>query len=112
MGSEDTVSSPTFTLSQIYECRGGLEIHHFDFYRLSDPGVVASQLAESLEDERVITVVEWSDIVKDVLPMDRLSVEIRLAEANPDGRQLIFTYTDSKSETVRALETVWKQVQP
>src|SRR3989344_4645507 len=57
LGSNDTVSSPTFTLSKIYKVKNGLEIHHFDFYRLSDAGIMADQLAESLEDPKVITIV-------------------------------------------------------
>src|SRR5258708_8291303 len=65
LGSKDTVSSPTFTLNKIYKAKD-MQIHHFDFYRLSDAGIVADQLAESLEDPSVITVVEWSDIVQEV----------------------------------------------
>jgi tRNA threonylcarbamoyladenosine biosynthesis protein TsaE len=54
LGSKDVVSSPTFTLSKIYKCAGGVEIHHFDFYRLSEAGVLRDQLDESLKDEKAI----------------------------------------------------------
>lgn len=76
MGSEDTVQSPTFTISRIYRCHEGLELHHFDFYRLHDPGVMAAELAESLSDDRAVVVIEWSDIVADLLPPQRLRVQI------------------------------------
>src|SRR3990172_13200391 len=52
------VASPTFTLNRIYKA-GDLSIHHYDFYRLKEPGVMADQLAESLGDPKTITVVEW-----------------------------------------------------
>src|SRR5438046_2901303 len=67
LGGQDMVASPTFTLNRIYKA-GNLEIHHFDFYRLNEPGVVAAQLEESLQNPKVVTVVEWSKIVENVLP--------------------------------------------
>ena len=83
--SEDQVMSPTFTLSREY--RGPrLELHHFDFYRLSEPGMIAAELAESLEDSQVSVVLEWSDIVADVLPAERLRIDI--INSSEDTRQL------------------------
>lgn len=112
LGSKDTVSSPTFTLSKVYKCRDGLQIHHFDFYRLSEPGLVADQLAESLKDNKVITVVEWSDIVKDVLPDNRIIVELALAEIDPDARSIKITYEQSKSEMVEKLQAAQVGLRP
>src|ERR1700738_2881383 len=40
MGVTDVVQSPTFTISQIHQAKRGLELHHFDFYRLNDAGVM------------------------------------------------------------------------
>jgi len=48
-GCHDRVSSPTFTLSRVYKSKD-FEIHHFDFYRLQDPGLVANELAEVVGD--------------------------------------------------------------
>src|SRR6185312_5854101 len=39
MGSQDTVRSPSFTLSNEYRS-GKLTLYHFDFYRLEDPGIM------------------------------------------------------------------------
>lgn len=110
--SKDTVSSPTFTLNKIYRGRGGMEIHHFDFYRLNEPGVVADQLAESLENPKVITVVEWSDIVKDVLPSERLSVEFKPVENDSEGREVTITYPISYANLIKQLETDWVETRP
>ena len=110
LGSTDMVSSPTFTLNQVYKCRDDLEIHHFDFYRLSEPGIVADQLEESLKDSKVITVVEWSDIVEDVLPDIRLIIELTLADADPDARQINFKYGDSKLGLIEKLRTISSRV--
>lgn len=112
LGSPDTVSSPTFTLSKIYKGDGGLKIHHFDFYRLNEPGVVADQLAESLNDEVVITIVEWSDIVSNVLPKDRLQLEFRLAEKDPDERNISIRYPAAMSDLIKRLQADWAGVEP
>lgn len=73
--SRDIVSSPSFTLSNVYT-GDNLTIHHYDFYRLHDAGIMKNELAESMQDEHVVTVVEWGNIVADVLPTNRLSIKI------------------------------------
>lgn len=76
LGITDTVQSPTFTISRIYNGRDDLELHHFDFYRLNEPGVVADELAESLQQPNVIVAVEWGEIVHDVLPAHRMTIHL------------------------------------
>ncbi len=72
----DTVQSPTFTISRIYSARDDLELHHFDFYRLNEAGIVADELAESLHQSNVIVAVEWGEIVHDVLPARRITIHL------------------------------------
>jgi len=112
LGSSDAASSPTFTLSKIYKCRDGLEIHHFDFYRLGEPGVIADQLAESVTDKKVVTVVEWSDIVKNVLPPDRITIKLESTPNDPDERQITITYPEKYSSIIKALENGWQEIEP
>lgn len=89
-GSTDTVASPTFTISKVYHTKKKhLQIHHFDFYRLQEAGLIADELAEVAGDEQTVTVVEWADVVQHVLPGDRLTIAIQQL---PDGsRQLTFS---------------------
>ena len=109
--SKDPVTSPTFTLSKIYKFAGG-EIHHFDFYRLSEPGILKDELAESLNDSKVIVAVEWSDIVKDVLPDKRLRVEFEPQANDPDERQIIIKYPIQYEPVVRQLQSKWNELEP
>jgi tRNA threonylcarbamoyladenosine biosynthesis protein TsaE len=88
-GSTDKVSSPTFTISLSYEANGRL-LHHFDFYRLQEAGIVANELAEVVCDPAASVVVEWGDIVASVLPKDRLTITI--AAVSEQEREFIFTY--------------------
>ena len=92
MGSHDAVRSPSFTLSNQYRA-GGLTLHHFDFYRLAEPGIMKNELAEVLADPRAVVAVEWGDIVGDVLPAKRLTVHIKATAETV--REFNFAYPDS-----------------
>lgn len=92
LGSQDAVRSPSFTLGNEYRA-GDLTLYHFDFHRLSEPGIVRDGLAEILANPRAVVVVEWAYIVDDVLPAERLTVKIKaIAETS---RGFVFEYPDS-----------------
>ncbi len=91
IGSSDTVKSPSFTLSNQYQA-GALTIHHFDFYRLNEPGIMRDELAEVIADQKAVVILEWADIIKDVLPADHLTIQIRATGEN--SRQFVFNCTD------------------
>lgn len=83
----ETIQSPTFTISREYDARDGLRLSHYDFYRLQDAGIMADELHETVTDPRSITVVEWAEVVDDVLPKKRITVEIspsRVMETSRD----------------------------
>lgn len=75
IGSQDQVTSPTFTINNVYQ-GAKLTLYHFDFYRLSEPGVMRDELAEILQDPQAVTVIEWGEMVHDVLPNDKLTMTI------------------------------------
>lgn len=74
-GSEDAVSSPSFTISQVYKAQN-LTMHHYDFYRLPDAGLMASEIAEVMHDPSAVVVVEWAGAVENVLPNERIRITI------------------------------------
>lgn len=77
MGVEETVQSPSFTISRVYdETDKGLRLAHYDFYRLHDAGIMADELRETAHDRTAVTIIEWADIVAGVLPEDHLTVTI------------------------------------
>lgn len=83
IGSADKVASPTFTISKLYKA-SDFEVHHFDFYRLQEAGIIADELAEVAGDPHIVTVVEWADVVQHVLPAQRLTITIR---QTPEGNR-------------------------
>jgi tRNA threonylcarbamoyladenosine biosynthesis protein TsaE len=92
MGSTDPVSSPSFTLSNQYQA-GKLTLHHFDFYRLTEPGIMREELAEILTDPRAVVVVEWAGIIENVLPDERLKVKV--TATGESARKFSFIYPES-----------------
>jgi tRNA threonylcarbamoyladenosine biosynthesis protein TsaE len=85
LGSLDVVTSPSFMIEKVYNCRDGLKLHHFDFYRLNEGGLVAEELAEFTHDPKAIVVVEWGGVVEGTLPENRAKVRINKTE---DGGRL------------------------
>jgi tRNA threonylcarbamoyladenosine biosynthesis protein TsaE len=85
-GSAQAVGSPSFTISREYQA-DKFTIHHYDFYRLSEPGIMAEELRETLSDPNAVAVVEWADTVQHVLPAERVTVNI--ASPSENERQLI-----------------------
>lgn len=71
---EDDIQSPSFTISRQYDARDGLQLVHYDFYRLADPGILANEVAEMTQDNTTVTVIEWADIVEGVLPSNRITI--------------------------------------
>jgi tRNA threonylcarbamoyladenosine biosynthesis protein TsaE len=80
-GREAEPSSPSFTICNIY-CTVP-EIRHFDLYRLL-PGSVNDELAESFDDDAVMTLVEWPEHLADCdRPPD--GVVVRLSMGGESG---------------------------
>lgn len=90
-GSSDKVSSPSFTLSNTYKAEN-LTLYHFDFYRLSEPGIMKDELAEVIADPQAVTIVEWAGIVEDVLPADKISIKLKAKGEN--DREITVEYPE------------------
>jgi len=99
--SKDKVASPTFTVNKIYSCPK-FQIHHFDFYRLPNPGPIVNELEEVLGDQAIVTVIEWAEVVQHVLPQKRLQIVLRQL---PNGdRQLTFRAPKQLTYLLEALQ--------
>lgn len=71
-----TVVSPTFVLMQQYQ--GDRRLYHLDAYRVADEDEFQELGVEELFESDAITLIEWSDRVENVLPSDRLAINIRV----------------------------------
>ena len=77
MGIEE-VTSPTFTI--IKEYNGELPLYHMDVYRLEDTQEDIG--IEEYFDKGGVTIIEWSDMIKNILPEERLDVKIKIIDEN------------------------------
>lgn len=73
--SPTSVSSPTFVL--LHEYRGRLPLAHIDLYRLNTTREIESIGVTDYLTGPWITAIEWAEKGLDLLPQDRLEVELR-----------------------------------
>lgn len=99
LGATEHVASPTFTLVREY-VTGRLPIAHVDVYRLERLQDVVDLALEELAGDDAVLLVEWGDAVEELLPADRLRVELT-TEGDDEVRRIVVT-ADGPSWTVRA----------
>ena len=78
LGITDEIQSPTFTISRVYEGTKN-NLVHYDFYRLNDAGIMAIEMQDVIDDPNNITVIEWGEPVREVLP---ITVKIKIISEN------------------------------
>lgn len=74
LGVSEPISSPTFTIVNCYDAK--LPIYHFDVYRIED----CDEMYEIGYEEYVygdgITIIEWPEKIKEILPEKRYDITI------------------------------------
>ncbi|HZJ84151.1 MAG TPA: tRNA (adenosine(37)-N6)-threonylcarbamoyltransferase complex ATPase subunit type 1 TsaE [Syntrophomonadaceae bacterium] len=80
------VTSPTFTLMNIYETSP--IIYHFDFYRLDGEELEDLGLDDYLERDG-IAIIEWPNLTTNLLPAESLIIRIELTNEDYDLPRLV-----------------------
>ena len=88
LGIEETVTSPTFNIIKEYP-NGELPLYHMDVYRLD--GKVDDLGIEDYYTRGGVTIIEWSDMIKDYLPEERLDIKIKNSSEDEDKRIITIT---------------------
>ncbi|SCG81966.1 UPF0079 ATP-binding protein [Proteiniborus sp. DW1] len=83
---DDYVTSPTFTI--INEYQGRCPLYHFDVYRINDVDEMYDLGYEEYFYSDGVSIIEWADIIKEILPKERLNIEINKKD-NIDNREII-----------------------
>ncbi len=86
LGVQETVTSPSFTILNVYES-GRLPLYHFDWYRLES----SEELYELGMDEYLggngIALVEWPEQCPDAVPEECL--RIRITAKGENSRRIV-----------------------
>ncbi len=73
LGIREAVSSPTFTIVQVYE-EGRLPLYHFDVYRIEDVDEMSEIGCEEFFFGQGVCLVEWSSQIEELIPGDAIKI--------------------------------------
>ena len=93
LGVTENITSPTFTIIKEYY-GGEMPLFHMDVYRLNE--VKQDIGIEEYFTKKGVTIIEWSDLIEDILPKNRLDIRIKIIDENT--RQFVITPHGSKYE--------------
>ena len=85
LGIEDNITSPTFNIIKEYNS-GELPLFHMDVYRLDE--VEEDIGIRDYFKKNGVTIIEWSEIIKNDLPDERLEINFKIIDE--DTRVLVF----------------------
>ena len=81
----DEVTSPTFNI--IKEYNGELPLYHMDVYRTN--GKIDGLGIEEYFDKGGVTIIEWAEMIEDILPEERLDITFKITGEN--NRVMVIT---------------------
>lgn len=96
LGIKETVNSPTFNIIKEYTS-GRLPLYHIDAYRLEYGGAEELGLEEYFFGDGV-TVIEWSEFIKDLLPEHFLKISFKYIDNQQ--RSLTFFADDEHYQSI------------
>lgn len=75
LGITEPVSSPTFTIVQVYE-EGRLPFYHFDVYRIGDVEEMDEIGYEDYVYGEGVSLIEWANLIGEILPEHYTEIRI------------------------------------
>jgi tRNA threonylcarbamoyladenosine biosynthesis protein TsaE len=82
LGVKDNVASPTFSIINEYYSKDGNSVYHFDFYRINKLAEAIDIGSEEYFYSGDYCLIEWPELVQDILPEETIKVEISVDDEN------------------------------
>lgn len=76
LGTNDVISSPTFSLVNEYRSESNTVIYHFDFYRIEDDEEAYDIGIEDYFDSNAWCLIEWPENIENLLPLNATKVRL------------------------------------
>lgn len=86
LGVEAAVTSPTFTIGQLYAGRDGIEVAHLDLYRLTSLGQEDPALLDDYITPERVAFVEWPETAEPEL--ERVDARVTIEHRGGDAREI------------------------
>lgn len=90
------VKSPSYTLVESYTLNNGLNLFHFDLYRMAAPDELLAMGFDDYLNEDVVLLIEWPEKAENLLPKPSLLCKLTVSA---EGRSL-----DLLADSVRGQE--------
>ena len=88
---EEPISSPTFTIVQVYE-EGRMPFYHFDVYRIGDVEEMDEIGFEDYIYGEGVSLIEWANLIEEILPENYTEIRIeKNLEKGFDYRKITVT---------------------
>lgn len=75
LGITEPVSSPTFTIVQVYD-EGRIPLYHFDVYRIGDVSEMEEIGYEDYFFGDGVSLIEWAELIEEILPENAYRIKI------------------------------------
>ncbi len=79
LGITENITSPTFTIVKEYES-GEMLLNHMDVYRIEEAD--ATIAFNDYFNSEGVTIIEWSELIADKLPEERLDIQFKVINEN------------------------------
>ncbi|SFE80302.1 tRNA (adenosine(37)-N6)-threonylcarbamoyltransferase complex ATPase subunit type 1 TsaE [Peptostreptococcus sp. D1] len=97
---DEDITSPTFTIVNEYT-EGSIPLYHFDVYRIGESDEMYDIGFDEYINSDGICIIEWSSIIRDILPKERLEINLNYSDT---GREMeIISYGDKYKKMVEEM---------
>lgn len=102
LGVEEYITSPTFTLINMY--KGRMVVYHFDVYRLENVDELYDLGFDEYFFGEGVCIIEWAEKIDRLIPEDRIIIDIKKTDSIDERILHISGYGNRYEEMIKELK--------